>query len=109
MLPQERQQGLGIGGQKMATEKRLIDADKLLSEIHHYDKVQKSDVWLTEDIEYLLKEQPTVDAVEVVRCKDCKHDNMTTCPLCWIENHTLHFINHDPEFFCGNGERREGE
>jgi hypothetical protein len=50
----------------MTTEKRLIDADKLLSEIHHYDKVQKSDVWLTEDIEYLLKEQPTVDAVEVV-------------------------------------------
>ena len=48
------------------------------------------------------------DAVDsVVRCKDCKHNNMTTCPLCRIENHTLQFVNRDPEFYCGAGERTE--
>lgn len=49
------------------------------------------------------------DLVEVVRCKDCKYDNMSTCPLCWIENHTLQFVNHDPDFYCGSGERRNNE
>lgn len=47
-----------------------------------------------------------VDAAPVVRCKDCVHENMTTCPLCWIENHTMHFINHNSDDFCSCGERR---
>jgi hypothetical protein len=51
----------------MADEKRrLIDANELMSEVHWYDEQQKADVWLTSDIEALLAEQPTVDAVEVV-------------------------------------------
>ena len=47
------------------------------------------------------------DAVEVVRCKDCIHENMTTCPLCWIENHTMEFINHNADDFCSYGERKK--
>lgn len=54
-----------------------------------------------------VDEAPTIDAVPVVRCKECIHDNTTGCHLCWIENHTLQFINHDAEFFCANGERRD--
>ena len=50
----------------MANEKRLIDANELMSNIHFYDEQQKNDVWRTSDIEALLAEQPTVDAVEVV-------------------------------------------
>lgn len=52
---------------------------------------------------------PRVDAVEVVRCKDCAKDGLFTCPICFIENKTLHFINHSPDFYCGEGERKDGE
>ena len=49
----------------------------------------------------------SADVVEVVRCKDCAKEGLATCPICYIEKQTLQFINHDPEFFCGYGERRE--
>lgn len=79
---------------------RLIDANELIAE---YDRVHIGEPGKARK---LMEEAPTVDAVEVVRCKDCIHDNMTTCPLCWIENHTMEFINHNAEDFCSYGERR---
>lgn len=48
------------------------------------------------------------DMVAVVRCRDCVHDGLLTCPICYIEKHELIFVNHDPDFFCAYGERREG-
>lgn len=48
------------------------------------------------------------DTVSVVRCRDCAHDGLLTCPICYIEKHELIFVNHDPEFFCAYGERMEG-
>lgn len=45
-------------------------------------------------------------ASELVRCSECVHDDTAACPLCWIENHTMQFINHDADFYCGKGERR---
>lgn len=79
---------------------RLIDANELIAE---YDRVHIGEPGKARK---LMEEAPTVDAVEVVRCKDCIHDNMTTCPLCWIENHTMEFINHNAEDFCSYGERK---
>ena len=53
----------------MATEKRLIDAHDLWSDImmlpHNGDMIS------SEEVEQAIKEATTVDAVEVVRCKDC--------------------------------------
>lgn len=46
------------------------------------------------------------DVVTVVRCKDCKHDGLLSCPLVMIEKHQMVFINHDPLWFCANGERK---
>lgn len=51
----------------------------------------------------LLAIQPTVDAVEVVRCKDCKH--------CLSDAHGLwcfrdYEYNLQPDDFCSHGERR---
>lgn len=105
----------------MATEKRLIDANAVIEKLTN----STPNGW-GKDVPYIrspwamavkikdnflkaLTEAPAVDAVEVVRCKDCIHDNMTTCPLCWIEKHTLQFVNHDPNFYCAYGERRDGE
>lgn len=53
------------------------------------------------------REQLSPDMVAVVRCKDCVHDGLLTCPICYIERHELIFVNHDPEFFCAYGERKE--
>ena len=52
-----------------------------------------------------------LDMVAVVRCRDCVHDGLLTCPICYIlkkrKKHELIFVNHDPEFFCAYGERKE--
>lgn len=53
----------------------------------------------------LIDAQPTVDAVEVVRCKDCKH---------WTRIYTkwhcdIHFNVGHAEFYCADGERRADE
>lgn len=88
---------------------RLIDADDLTMQmIANFQQA----MWGGADSDECqlaldtIGEAPIVDAVEVVRCKDCIHDNMTTCPLCWIENHTMHFINHNSDDFCSCGESR---
>ena len=89
---------------------RLIDADKIVNGIALYmaenaylndtplDALKMVANWITE--------APPVDAVEVVRCRDCAKDGLFTCPICFIENKTLQFVNHSPDFYCGEGERR---
>ena len=43
------------------------------------------------------KTVPSVDAIEVVRCKECKHREEYPCK-----------VYHDDDWYCANGER-EGE
>ena len=81
---------------------RLIDADQLIKEANadgaygYVDAKQITDA-------------PTVDAVPVVRCRDCAKLGLFTCPICFIENKTLQFVNISPDFFCGEGERKGGD
>ena len=81
---------------------RLIDADQLIKDANadgaygYVDAKQIADA-------------PTLDAVEVVRCRDCAKHGLFTCPICYIENKTLQFINLSPDFFCGEGERKDGD
>ena len=101
----------------MANEKRLIDANALITEIQGTSsKVAKNapyePEWFTRlaarqvEILYLIDEQPTVDAVEVVRCKDCKHWSMGYC------NHFAYY-SYEPmtneDDFCSYGERKDNE
>ena len=83
---------------------RLIDADEFRYE--WLENGENEYVYDTNAVLDSIDAQPTIDATPVVRCKDCVHENMTTCPLCWIENHTMHFINHNSDDFCSCGERR---
>lgn len=53
---------------------------------------------------------PTIDAVEVVRCKECKHSHMTydgRCKYCdkWEGDGEALYLEGD--FYCAFGERRE--
>ena len=93
----------------MATEKRLIDANALkesvMKEIRHYWNEGEGGYYLAEDVIPDIDLAPTVDAVEVVRCKDCKHFGHN------IENETYCRCTgglSDPEEndFCSYGERR---
>lgn len=64
---------------------RLIDADELKKELKDMDFVL-----VNHNVEDWIDEQPTVDAVPVVRCHECiLHDNCNTeeaYKLCRIEN-----------------------
>lgn len=48
--------------------------------------------------------QPAVDAVEVVRCKDCKHLMFSDC---YGECSAGHYGIVRPDHFCSYGERKE--
>ena len=54
-----------------------------------------------------VTELPTVDAVEVVRCKDCKFlfDN----GLCFENIKGIGYKKPNPNDFCSYGERKEGD
>ena len=64
---------------------RLIDADVILEELKDMEVIIAQ-----QNIADLIDEQPTVDAVPVVRCHECiLHDNCNTeeaYKLCRIEN-----------------------
>jgi hypothetical protein len=62
----------------MANEVRLIDANALLQKLHRmidYCKADNKVTGLTAlfQVGDAIMDCKTVDAVEVVRCKDCKH------------------------------------
>lgn len=84
---------------------RLIDAHDLWSDImmlpHNGDMIS------SEEVEQAIKEAPTVDAVEVVRCKDCKHFGGHGACHCHAadENGTPIFVREDD--FCSYGERKD--
>ena len=72
---------------------RYIDADLLKLQIERGAEMTERGIRLLD-----LSQQPTVDAVKVVRCKDCWHHNN-----CGIEQAALAPIG----FFCALGERKD--
>lgn len=81
---------------------RLIDADKLDYNIIH--NPDDDDEYMRFITDFDIENAPTIDAVEVVRCKDCKyhitHDRMNGCKIWWG------WANDDNRF-CSYGERSE--
>ena len=66
-------------GEKLSSGKRLIDADALMNVIrqHEYRLATKQGSidygMFTLGIQQAVDEQQTIDAVPVVRCRDCKY------------------------------------
>ena len=75
---------------------RLIDADELRKDILDLPNCYNgySDAYDKACIIDMIDEQPTVDAVEVVRCKDCRK---------WCICH------HSDDYYCADAERKEDE
>ena len=89
----------------MATEKRLIDAMNTVTKISkrvtpliaqgcHQQRVYA-------EVLQVIADAPTVDAVDVVRCKDCRFYEKETvsCSFCTSD------ANWYEEDFCSYGER----
>ena len=87
---------------------RLIDADRALEIVRNRGIAHPNAYHLTNYATLILREAPTVDAVEVVRCKDCKYrfknngHSRDGCPIVDAK------IWMDDDDFCSHGERKEG-
>ena len=100
---------------------RLIDADAIIDFIDMGRTRNPLETCFSErDVVDMLESAPTVDAVEVVRCKDCKYQRKV-----WIEDKRYkfggflcvscdrnddifvsHTVDGDDNDFCSYGERK---
>lgn len=89
-------------------EKRLIDANRALEIVRDQGIAHPSAYHLTNYATLILREAPTIDAVPVVRCKDCiRRYDTDECPMCFlIEGKYYEYTNENG--FCDRGERKEG-
>ena len=87
-------------------EKRLIDANAMRDD--WLENGENEYVYDTNSVLDSIDSQPTVDAVEVVRCKDCiKRYDTDECPMCYLsEGKYYEYTNGNG--FCDRGERKEG-
>lgn len=87
---------------------RLIDADKLLEIYKKWipqllSKEDEGDRHGVETCIAVLEDMQTVDAVPVVRCRECKYHNLPPCPM------RLSFNWTEDNDFCSYGEREEND
>ena len=97
---------------------RLIDADRLNKPIYaEEDNITGSGMSYDEICGYnggidiawnKIDQATTIDAVPVVRCKDCvRRYDTDECPMCFlIEGKYYEYTNENG--FCDRGERKEG-
>ena len=85
-------------------EKRLIDANAMRDDC--MENGENEYVYDTNAVLDSIDSQPTVDAVEVVRCKDCiRRYDTDECPMCFlIEGKYCEYTNENG--FCDRGERK---
>jgi hypothetical protein len=86
---------------------KLIDADEILPMMER--KMDMQDLYLPIHFqEMVIDEMPTVDAVPVVRCKDCKHYRTSDAghPDCDYCNRLICGTVR-PDFYCADGERKD--
>lgn len=87
---------------------RLIDANRALEIVREQGIAHPGAYHLTNYATLILREAPTIDAVTVVRCKDCiRRYDTDECPMCFlIEGKYYEYTNENG--FCDRGERKEG-
>ena len=90
----------------------LVERGALLAEVNRTIEImeKRKDRISVRNVIMCVKNAPRVDAVEVVRCKDCKHYWLPQ-GFCTHDRHdhqTMAVWQEDNDF-CSYGERREGE
>ena len=92
---------------------RLIDADAAKLTVNDYAMFRCQLGGLVDVVEF-LNDMPTVDAVPVVWCKDCKHHYWEQEPC---HGKSVHYcklphmrgVEVFKEFFCYYGKRKDGD
>ena len=87
---------------------RLIDADAFLKDILTAGIGKTIIEYSESDIGYMIRKRPTIDAVPVVRCRECKHssyDEIFGNRWC-NSNSGCRKVKDDG--YCDLGERKEG-
>ena len=84
---------------------RLIDANALIQKRSHA-KAYAPEMYVIG--QGYVMDAPTIDAVSVVRCKDCKHYNTIGCSkgFGWCENIDR---GTSDNFYCANGKQLNKE
>ena len=100
----------------MENKKRLVDADALM---RIYQEVLCPHVscadcsLLTNDgncrFETMIREAIAIDAVSIVRCRECKHYEMGVCLKIYDDGAASRYAwqERKPDDFCSYGERKE--
>lgn len=78
------------------------------------DKRYRHGVWETclDNIETAIRNIPAVDAVPVIRCRDCKYSDTfadTTTATTPLKCLNIRYGGVYPDWYCEHGERRESE
>ena len=101
----------------------LIDADRAMEIVRDKGIAHPNAYHLTNYTTLILQEAPTVDAVEIVRCKDCKYwgdedgklqdSDGVLFARCKVHNYLLDGRHTGwcprENDFCSYGERKEGD
>lgn len=83
---------------------RLIDANAL--DLQNRVQTDMGGLCFIDDVEEAIEEVPTIDAVPVVRCKDCKFRKDVLDNGCFLCNRKMIGMVR-PDDFCSFGERKE--
>ena len=85
--------------------KELIDRNQIrYFWVEHEDGTEYDGITL----QSIINKMPTVDAVEIVRCSECKHrrDPMRCSLWYGTLDDNEYFLEHGKDFYCAFGERR---
>lgn len=97
---------------------RLIDADALMRDyakfVRRSNNSDFDDIPTWNDAVSLLGSTPTIDAVPVVRCRECKYWDTDWEPKGFDTDRPIHFcgindIFPSGDWFCADGERKYGD
>lgn len=101
--------------EKTTSKKRLFDSDALLNELlKRYTERERNRnlvfaaCEIKQDFADMISDFPTVDAVEMVRCRECKHGEIDDpdFPDQYYCHAGCGWSKGD--FYCAYGEREEG-
>ena len=92
--------------EKASNGKRLIDANRALEIVRDQAIAHPNAYHLTNYATLILREAPTVNAVEVVRCWECEHCDPETYH-CDHPMSTNAPLRRKPDDFCSFGKRKE--
>lgn len=86
---------------------RLIDAEELERLFNEQIEQGVGVIGAFDAFYDALQDAPTVDAVPVVRCKECKHYDMGVCLKIYSDGnvHSAARQKRKPDDFCSYGER----